>query len=156
QEARGETRAKAERIMMRRIGLAALSYLVPTFVLGFVWHLILFKNQYDALEIYRRDVIIPFGLLSMLIQAVFFAWVFDRSFGNSGASPVKRGLVFAGFGAALSWSFTTIAVAAKNVMTSVPDYLLIETAFTLAQWAIVGPLMALAHAKAAKRTHSFA
>jgi hypothetical protein len=35
-------------------------------------------------------------------------------------------------------------VAAKNVMTSVPDYLLIETAFTAVQWAIVGPLTALA------------
>jgi hypothetical protein len=43
----------------------------------------------------------------------------------------------------LSWSFTTVAVAAKNVMTSVPDYLVIESAFTAVQWAIVGPLTAL-------------
>jgi hypothetical protein len=28
-------------------------------------------------------------------------------------------------------------------MTSVPDYLLIETAFTLTQWLMVGPLTAL-------------
>ena len=32
-------------------------------------------------------------------------------------------------------------------MSSVPDYLLIETAFTIAQWALVGPLMAVALAK---------
>ena len=31
-------------------------------------------------------------------------------------------------------------------MTSVPDYLLIETAFTAVQWIIVGPLTALAFA----------
>jgi hypothetical protein len=43
----------------------------------------------------------------------------------------------------LSWSFTTIAVAAKNVMTSVPDYLLIESAFTAVQWSIVGTLTAI-------------
>jgi hypothetical protein len=54
-----------------------------------------------------------------------------------------RGLAYAVFGAVLSWSFTTIAVAAKNVMSSVPDYLLIESAFTAVQWAIVGPLTAL-------------
>lgn len=42
----------------------------------------------------------------------------------------------------------TLAVAAKNVMSSVPDYLLIETAFTIVQWALVGPLMALAFTKA--------
>jgi hypothetical protein len=44
----------------------------------------------------------------------------------------------------LSWSFTTLAVAAKNVMASVPDYLLIETAFTLVQWTLVAPLTVLA------------
>jgi hypothetical protein len=46
-------------------------------------------------------------------------------------------------------ALTTIAVAAKNVMSSVPDYLLVETAFTAVQWAIVGPLMAFVHSKVA-------
>jgi len=60
--------------MMRRIGIGALAYLVPTFALGFVWHLVLFKGYYDSLAMYRHDVIIPFGFLSMSIQAVVFAW----------------------------------------------------------------------------------
>lgn len=50
---------------MRRIGVGALSYLVPTFALGFVWHLVAFKGYYGALATYRHDVIIPFGFLSM-------------------------------------------------------------------------------------------
>jgi hypothetical protein len=45
----------------------------------------------------------------------------------------------------LSWSFTTLAVAAKNIMASVPLYIELETGFTLLQFAIVGPLIALAH-----------
>jgi len=57
---------------------------------------------------------------------------------------LSRGLVYAAFGAALSWSFTTLAVAAKNIMASVPDYLVIETAFTIVQWIMVGPLTAIA------------
>jgi hypothetical protein len=65
------------------------------------------------------------------------------AFARRGSSVGLRGLAYAVFGAVLSWSFTTIAVAAKNVMSSVPDYLLIETAFTAVQWAIVGPLTAL-------------
>jgi len=32
-------------------------------------------------------------------------------------------------------------------MTSVPDYLPIESAFTAVQWAIVGPLMVRVHSK---------
>lgn len=134
--------------MMRRIGWGALGYLVPTFALGFVWHLVAFKGQYDALGMYRQDVIVPFGFLAMALQAALFAWVFDGWFTRAGASVWRSGLAFAAFGAVLSWSFTTLAVAAKNVMRSVPDYLLIESAFTLVQWALVGPLMALALSKA--------
>jgi hypothetical protein len=125
--------------MTKRIAVGALCYLIPTFALGFVWHLIAFKGYYDALAMYRKDVIIPFGFLSMSIQALLFSWVYARVFALW--SDLKsRMLGYALFGALLSWSFTTIAVAAKNVMSSVPDYLLIESGFTLVQWIIVGPL----------------
>ena len=60
--------------MKSRFALGVLAYIVPTFALGFVWHLILFKQYYEDLAIYRKDIIIPFGFLSMLIQAVLFAW----------------------------------------------------------------------------------
>ncbi|HEY3594581.1 MAG TPA: hypothetical protein VGL13_11930 [Polyangiaceae bacterium] len=128
--------------MMKRIVGGALAYLVPTFALGFVWHLILFKDYYDALALYRHDVIIPFGFLSMSIQAVLFAWTYEIGFAHRPEGLMARGLAYAAFGALLSWSFTTIAVAAKNVMTSVPNYLVIETAFTITQWLMVGPLTA--------------
>lgn len=128
--------------MTKRITIGALCYLIPTFALGFFWHLVAFKGYYDALAIYRKDVIIPFGFLSMSIQAVLFAWVYARVFALR-SDATARALGYAAFGAALSWSFTTIAVAAKNVMSSVMDYLLIESGFTVVQWLIVGPLTAL-------------
>jgi hypothetical protein len=124
---------------------------VPTFALGFVWHLILFERYYDALAIYRKDIIIPFGFLSMLIQALVFAWLYDRTFSQQRGALLSRGFRYALLGAVVSWSFTTLAVAAKNIMTSVPDYLLIETAFTLVQWLMVGPLTALAFAGTGRR-----
>ncbi|WP_192356438.1 hypothetical protein [Mesorhizobium mediterraneum] len=80
----------------------------------------------------------------MLIQAVLFAWVYEQAFARRSGTFLSRGLVYAAFGAVLSWSFTTLAVAAKNVMASVPDYLTIETAFTVVQWLLVGPLTAFA------------
>src|SRR5262249_21716495 len=115
-----------------------------TFALGFAWHLVLFKHYYEALAIYRSDIIIPFGLLAMLIQAILFAWIYERAFAQRTGAALSRGVTYGAFGAALSWSFTTLAVAAKNVMTSVPDYLIIETGFTAAQWATVAPLTVLA------------
>jgi hypothetical protein len=128
--------------MTKRIVIGALCYLVPTFALGFVWHLVAFKGYYEALEMYRKDVIIPFGFLSMSIQALLFAWVYERAFARL-VETSSRVVGYAAFGAVLSWSFTTIAVAAKNVMSSVPGYLLIESGFTVVQWLIVGPLTVL-------------
>src|SRR5262245_11222571 len=131
---------------MMRFTIGILAYLVPTFALAFAWHLILFKNYYEALAIYRSDIVVPFGFLSMLIQAVIFAWIYVKALAEQNGSFRSRALAYGGVGAVLSWSFTTLAVAAKNVMTSVPDYLVIETAFTIVQWIIVGPLTALAFA----------
>jgi hypothetical protein len=125
------------------LGMAA--YLVPTFPIAFVWHLVLFEPQYHALHIYRADPIIPFGLASMMIQAMVFSWVFPRVFAGSRGLILKDGLLY-GLGAGLlSWSFTTLAVAAKHPMASISDYVLLETGFTILQFLVVGPLIALAH-----------
>ena len=129
---------------MRRGILAVLAYLVPTFLTGFVWHLVLFHALYQRLEIYRPDPLIPLGVASMLIQAVIFAWAYPRLFSTAAEdwrrSALRAGLVYA----ALSWSFTTLAVAAKHPMTSLPDYFAVETGYTLLQFLLVAPLMSLA------------
>lgn len=125
------------------LGMAA--YLVPTFPIAFVWHLVLFEQSYQALHIYRADPIIPLGLASMLIQATVFSWVFPRVFALHRGTVLRNGLLY-GLGAGLlSWSFTTLAVAAKHPMASIPDFVVLETAFTAVQFLIVGPLIALAH-----------
>jgi hypothetical protein len=136
---------------MTRFILGVLAYVLPTFALGFVWHLVLFKPAYDALAIYRSDVVIPLGLASILIQSVIFAAIYDRLFATRALAFVPRALAYAALGAALSWSFTTLAVGAKNVMASVPGYLVIETAFTAIQWLIVAPLTVLAFRRPAPR-----
>lgn len=121
------------------------AYLVPTFPLGYFWHLVTFHAQYERLEMYRADVIIPFGLASMLVQAVVFAWMYPRLCSTRRAewrTGAARFFVVAG---ALAWSFTTLPVAAKYRMTSVSDFMLLETAFTAVQFAVVCPLIALAY-----------
>jgi len=67
------------------------------------------------------------------------------SFPGRGSAIFRPGLVYGLALGVLSWSFTTLAVAAKNIMASVPFYVELETGFTLLQFAIVGPLTALAH-----------
>src|SRR3981081_3406406 len=129
----------------RGLCLGVAAYLGPTFPIAYVWHLVVFAPAYDALGIYRPDPIIPFGFASMVIQAIAFSWAYPRLFPGRGSGVLKPGLVYGLALAILSWSFTTLAVAAKNIMTSVPAYVQLETGFTLLQFLIVGPLIALAY-----------
>lgn len=128
--------------MNRSFWLAALAYLVPTFPLGYFWHLSVFADRYHDLAMYRDDVIIPLGLASMVLQALIYAWIYPRLFGDrdwrSGA--LRFGVVFG----VLAWSLAVLPVAAKYRMSSVAGFLALETAFTALQYLIVSPLIAWA------------
>ena len=129
--------------MKKQFWLAALAYLLPTFPLGYAWHLVTFHEAYERLALFRPQVIIPFGIAAMIIQALVFAWVYPKLFSTRRedwlASAGRFALVFG----TLAWSFMTLPVAAKYNMTSVADFLKLETAFTAVQYAVVAPLVAL-------------
>lgn len=124
---------------------AVAAYLLPTFPLGYSWHLTTFKEQYDRLDIYRAQVIIPLGLASMVIQALLFAWLYPRIFDTRREAWLRSALAFGAVFGLLAWSFTTLPVAAKYQMTSIRDFMLLESGFTLLQFAVVAPLVALAY-----------
>ena len=128
--------------MNRTFWLAALAYLVPTFPLGYFWHLHMFADRYHELAMFRDEVLIPLGLASMILQALLYAWAYPRLFGDrdwrSGA--LRFGLAFG----ALAWSLAVLPVAAKYRMSSVSGFLALETAFTALQYLIVSPLIAWA------------
>jgi hypothetical protein len=124
--------------------LAFLAYLLPTFPLGYFWHLRTFKAAYDDLKIYRPDVIIPMGLSSMIIQGLFFAWVYPRLFSTASDHWLLSALQFMLVFGCMAWSFMVLPVAAKFNMASVSRFITLETAFTAIQFVVTGFLIALA------------
>jgi hypothetical protein len=125
--------------------LAVLAYVLPTFPLGYFWHLKTFAPVYERLDMYRSEVIIPIGLASMVIQGLFFAWVYPRLFDTSADAWLASGLQFCAIFGVLAWSFAVLPVAAKYRMTSVGTFLAVETAFTAIQFAVAGLLLALVY-----------
>jgi hypothetical protein len=134
--------------MDTRFWLAVAAYLLPTFPLGYLWHLTVFRDHYARLDIYRREVIIPFGLASMLAQAVLFAWIYPRLFSTDRDAWLASAAAFGTIFGILAWSFTTLPVAAKYRMASVRSFLVLESAFTAVQFAVISPLLALAYRSA--------
>jgi hypothetical protein len=125
--------------------LAFLAYVVPTFPLGYFWHLKVFAKDYEALEIYRPNPIIPLGLASMIIQGLFFAWVYPKLFDTAPEKWLTGALEFFAVFGALGFSFLVLPVAAKNRMADTAKFIRLETAFTAVQFAISGLLIALVY-----------
>ena len=119
--------------------------MLPSFPLGYLWHLTIFADYYESLEVYREEVVIPFGMASMLIQGVVWSVIYERLFFGE---PILRGAwKFFLLACPLAWSFMVLAVSAKHRMSSVGGFLAIETAFILVQYAVVSPLIAAVHTR---------
>lgn len=130
--------------MSSHFWLAFAAYLVPTFPLGYFWHLKAFKAHYDRLEFYRAQPVIPLGLGTMILQAGLYAWAYPRLFDTAPDAWRTGALEFGAFFGLLAWSLAVVAVAAKNRMSSARAFLRLETAFTVVHYAIVSPLIAYA------------
>ena len=129
--------------MTLQFWLGFLAYLVPLFPLAYLWHLKTFKAAYDGLDLFRDQVIVSFGFLSMAMQAAFFSWVFPKLFTYE--NWVLNGLQFALVFGLLGWSFMVLPVAAKYKMNSVAGFMKLETAFLVIQFLVTGLLIAFVY-----------
>ncbi len=107
-----------------------LTYLVLSFILGATWHMVLFKDYYNKLAIYTNieNPRFSFGLTSMLLQGIVFAYVY----------PLIQSPIVFGFGLFLLLiSFAVFAEAGKQKTTSLSGFVTIQTAFSAIQALIV-------------------
>lgn len=124
---------------------AWLAYVVITFVLGFVWHLVLFKGLYRRLAIYSRidDPVVPLGLAAMIIQGAILAGLYPRVMHEE--SPLLAGIAFGLVMGAFIASSAVLAEAAKQRVTSLSTWLAVETAYYAIQFSVAGLAIGLIH-----------
>ena len=115
---------------MNSFYLLTLAYLVVSFILGAVWHVVLFKEYYKKLAIYSNieKPRFAFGLSAMVLQGVVSAYVY----------PLVGSQWMFGVGLFLLLvSFMVFAEAGKQNATSLSGFVLIQTAFSLVQTIFV-------------------
>lgn len=134
--------------MNKKFWLGLIAYVVPSFPLAYSWHLTAFADQYAKLDLLRTDPILPMGLATMILQGAVFSWAYPRLFDTGRlvwlGSAMRAAMVFG----LLAWSYAVLAVAAKTQMTSTPQFLALESGWTLLQFAVTMPLLALVWRKA--------
>jgi hypothetical protein len=121
-----------------RFAGAWFAYLVVTFAMGYVWHLVLFKDLYARLAIFSRldDPVVPLGFAAMLIQGGVLAYLYPKL---SGSGPLLlEGLGFGLLMGLFIASSAVLAEAAKQRVSSLSTWLGIETAYYAIQFALAG------------------
>jgi hypothetical protein len=110
--------------------LLLFGYLVVSFALGAIWHMVLFKEYYKKLAIYSNieNPRFSFGFSAMILQGLVFAYVYPLV-----ASPWIFGLgLFM-----LLTSFMVFAEAGKQNATSLSGFVGIQIAFSAVQTVLV-------------------
>jgi len=115
-----------------------LAYLIITFAMGFVWHLVVFKNLYRKLAIYTRidDPIVPLGFLAMLLQGAVLAYLYPLV--AEGSRPALDGLRFGLLMGLFIASSAVLAEAAKQRVTSLRTWFVIESLYYAIQFSLAG------------------
>jgi hypothetical protein len=131
---------------VRNFVLATLAYVLVSFVLGYTWHLVIFKEAYFGLGAYTREPpIIAFGLASMLVQGLILAWVYGLV--PRGERPYAAALRYALVMGLFLWSVAVLAFAAKTRVASLSTFFTLSSLFTLIQFAAYGLLLGWIHAR---------
>ncbi len=107
-----------------------LAYLIVSFALGAIWHMVLFKEYYKKLAIYSNieNPRFSFGFSAMLLQGIVFASLYPLI-----ANPrlFALGLFM------LLMSFMVFAEAGKQNTTSLSGFVTIQIAFSAVQTTLV-------------------
>jgi hypothetical protein len=136
--------------MKKQITLSAFAYLLTTFPLAVVWHLVLFKETYETIGYIDGEPIFAFGAASMIVQAVVLSASYARLF--AGRYSVKTALRFNAVAGVFYWSGHVVAYAAKGRLDSVPLFFGLETIYMALQFGIFGLCLGAIFAKSSQAT----
>jgi len=130
----------------KKFTLAVLAYIFVTFVIAAGWHLVVFKDLYDQLGIFtRKEPVIPLGIASMIMQALVLSYLYPRYYRGGGI--LKEGLIFGALTGVLMASIAVFAEAGKQQVSSLPFWLVFESAYYLLQFGILGVVIAKIYGK---------
>ena len=124
--------------------LSVFAYLIPTMILGMVWHFVWFHEMYESFGIYnRKDPIIPLGFGSMLLQGLIIAYLYPYYAAEQ--HSIGRSLKFSLLMGFFLFTVSTLANAAKIEVTSMASWLIVQFIFHLLLSSVVGVLIGLVY-----------
>jgi len=126
--------------------MGTLAYVIVTFPLAIVWHVILFEELYQRFGYFDGEPNFLLGLISIVIQGGILSFWFPYvAFTGQG---ISRGIKFGLVGGALIWTTHVLAFVAKQDVADAGLFVAMESVYLLLQFGIYGVLIGLIYRKA--------
>ncbi len=128
---------------MTKILLAATGYVVVVFPLAYVWHLVLFKEKYEAFGYFEGEPNIPLGLATIVIQGAALSLLY--LFFHTGSAGLARAFQFAGLVGLFFWTSHVLALVAKQDVPNAGSFIAMETGYLVMQFGLFALVLGLVH-----------
>ncbi len=126
-----------------KLVLGAAAYTVCTFSLAVVWHVLLFKERYEAFGYFEGEPDFLVGLLTIVLQGVLLSTLFPMLKPTGGS--FRRGLKFALVVGAFFWTSHVLAFVAKQEVPDVAAFIWMEAVYLLLQFGLFGLVLGAIH-----------
>ncbi len=118
------------------VTIGATAYLLVTFPLAIIWHVVLFKPLYDQLGYFGGEPKFALGFLAILIQGFILSYLY--SFINMKGNPSSKGLKYAAIMGSFHWTVHVLAFAAKNAESNTAMFYIFESIYLSLQFGVYG------------------
>lgn len=119
--------------------LGALAYTLITFPFAVIWHVVLFKDEYQSFGYFAGEPNFVLGLLTIIIQGVVLSFLYPYvKFSGRG---VSRGLKYSLLISVFFWSSHVLAFVAKQVVDGSFLFVAMESFYLLIQFGVYGLLI---------------
>ena len=126
----------------KKIATGTLCYLLITFPLAYVWHLVFFKQTYQDLGYFtREEPIVAFGFGAILLQGILLSLIYP--FLCQGLCITRGTIKFVAVMGGYHWTMHVLAAAAKHKIEPLSLWFSLETSYLLIQFIAGGICLSL-------------
>lgn len=126
-----------------KLVVGAAAYTVCTFALAVVWHVLLFKERYEAFGYFEGEPDFLVGLLTIVLQGFLLCALFAML--KAEGSSFRRGFRFALIVGAFFWTSHVLAFAARQEIPGASAFIWMETLYLALQFGAFGLIIGLIH-----------
>ena len=123
----------------KQITLGTLAYVIVTFPLAVIWHIVIFNKQYQTFGYIEGEPRFVLGLVAIVIQGLVLSYLYP--FVSFQGKRSVRGLRYSALIGLFFWTSHVLGYVAKRDMDSSILFIFMESAYLILQFGVFGILI---------------